>query len=142
MFIGTLIYLLGGGGLITISRQGKLYLSRHVDTLQDADAALQALDALEASTQGWLDRIVIELQRSMDYYESHFSQPAITHLVIAPMEHPVAGIEEYLAGKLRIPVRTLDLNDLIDVSEPLSREVQHHCLLAIGAALRSEGKRL
>ena len=56
-----LIYLLGGGGLITISRQGKLYLSRHVDTLQDAEAASQASDAIEAPTQSWLDRIVIEL---------------------------------------------------------------------------------
>ena len=136
-----LIYLLGGGGLITISRQGKLYLSRHVDTLQNAEAAEQAFDAIESSTQAWLDRIVIELQRSMDYYESHFSQPPITHLVIAPMQRSVAGIEEYLAGKLRIPVRTLDLNALID-TEPLSDEIQHQCLFAIGAALRSEGKSL
>lgn len=136
-----LIYLLGGGGLITISRQGKLYLSRHVDTLQNAEAALQAFYAIESSTQAWLDRIVIELQRSMDYYESHFSQPPITHLVIAPMQHAVAGIEEYLAGKLRIPVRTLDLNTLID-TDPLSNEIQHQCLFAIGAALRSEGKSL
>ena len=136
------VYLLGGGGLITISRQGRLYLSRQVDIHQDAEAAFQARDALEASTQTWLDRIVIELQRSMDYYESHFSQPPITHLVIAPMRHEVAGIEEYLAGQLRIPVRTLDLNHLVDVLQPLSSEAQHHCLFAIGAALRVEGKSL
>ena len=86
-----------------------------MDTLQNAEAAEQAFDAIESSTQACSDLIA-----------SYWWRP---------------GIEEYLAGKLRIPVRTLDLNALID-TEPLSDEIQHQCLFAIGAALRSEGKSL
>ncbi len=137
-----LVYLVGGGGLITLTHQKKLYLSRLVDAARGAAAAARAADVAEDETQHWLDGIVIEMQRSMDYYESHFAQPPIGNVVIAPMERPVTGIADYLAAQLGITVRMLDLNSVIDVAEPLDDALQFRCLLAIGAALRVEGKSL
>ncbi|MFL6649308.1 MAG: pilus assembly protein PilM, partial [Sulfurifustaceae bacterium] len=57
-------------GLITITRQGEIFLSRRVeigtDTLQAAeDRAL------------YFDQIALEVQRSLDYFDSHFRQPHV-----------------------------------------------------------------
>jgi MSHA biogenesis protein MshI len=136
------IYLIGGGGLITLTHQGKLYLSRLVDMRRDAGAAARATDARHQETRQWLDGIVIEIQRSMDYYESHFGQAPLAHLVVAPLPHAVAGIGEYLGAQLGIEARLLDLNTLIDSPEPLGPDVQYRCLMAIGAALRTEAAAL
>ena len=131
-----MLYLSENNGLITITRQTTLYLSRRID----AGYAMLGGE-LEAAAPR-LDRIVVEIQRSLDYYESHFSQPPVTNVVIAPIPEPITGLDEYLARQLGIAVRMLDINSLIDAEMPLDPEVQSKCLLAIGAALREESKEL
>ena len=123
-------------GLITITRQTTLYLSRRID----AGYGILGDDLETAAPR--LDRIVVEIQRSLDYYESHFSQPPVTNVVIAPIAQHIPGLDEYLSRQLGIAVRMLDINSLIDAETPLAREVQSKCMLAIGAALREESKEL
>ena len=130
------LYLERESGLITITRQSTLYLSRRVDI------GYGHLGESIEKAQSRLDRIVVEIQRSLDYYESHFSQPAVTNVVIAPLPSPITGMDQYLAGQLGINVRLLDINSLIDMDEPLDNVVQSGCFLAIGAALREEEKAL
>jgi len=131
-----LLYLTARGGLITITRQTTLYLSRRIDL------GYEVLGGDLDSAAPRLDRIVVEIQRSLDYYESHFSQPTITNVIIAPLPGRIAGMDEYLSRQLGIAVRLLDLNALIDVDAPLDPGLQSQCLLAIGAALRTESKEL
>lgn len=131
-----LLYLDRNSGLITITRQASLYLSRRLEI------GYGELGTSFETAETKLDRIVVEIQRSLDYYESHFSQPAVTNVVIAPMPDPISGIDEYLAQQLGITVRLLDMNTLIDMEEPLDMAVQSRCMLAIGAALREEEKTL
>ena len=131
-----MLYLDSGSGLITITRQQTLYLSRRIDM------GYETLGNDMDSAAARLDRIVVEIQRSMDYYESHFSQPPVTNAVIAPLPEPISGIDEYLARQLGISVRQLDLNSLIDTETPLDPATQSRCMLAIGAALREESKEL
>ena len=131
-----MLHLGPGRGLIAITRQATLYLSRRIDIGSE-----ELGDDVDIAGPK-LDRIVIEIQRSLDYYESNFSQPAITNVVLTPLPHPVKGIEQYLAGQLGIAVRSLDINALIDSEEPLDMTIQSECLIAIGAALREEAKAL
>lgn len=125
-------------GLVTITRQGELFLSRRFD-----GGAARLLDGgrqrIEPSTEGIVDAIVIEIQRSLDYYESQFAQPPIRNLVVAPLGAPLEGFEDYLGSQLGIAVRTLDLTTLIECAEPLEPTVAARCALAIGAALREFG---
>ena len=126
------------GGLITITRQQKLYLSRRLSAgFNSLPTTLMQSDD-PAAIEAWLDRIVIEVQRSMDYYESHFSLPAIGSLVITPLMQEVSGIEEYISAQLDISTRVLDVKELIDSELIIDRELQAHCLFAIGAALREK----
>lgn len=128
-------------GLLTLTRQSALYLARNLDTgaadLQghgdgDEDGAMP--EALEQR----LESIVLEVQRSLDYYESHFAMPPIGNLVIAPLPYEVPGMLGYIANQLGVAVRELDLNTLLDVQEPLDPALQARAFTAIGAALRRE----
>ena len=125
-----LLYLTDDTGLITITRQGTLYLSRQIDI---------GAGELSNGPENF-DKLVVELQRSLDYYESHFSQPAVSSVVITPLPQPLPGLVEYLRGQLELNVRMMDLNQLIDTQTIMDEASQAECLLAIGAALREDGK--
>lgn len=142
-----LLHLTSRGGLLTLTRQGSLLLARSLEFGTDRLAA-----AIPAATEGesaveddvaptlrhLMDTIVLEIQRSLDYCEIHFGLPPISGLVIAPLAQPVPGLAGYLGGNLGLPVRTLDLNAVLDCQQNLSDELQALCLPAIGAALRVE----
>ena len=131
------------GGLITLTRQSTLYVARRLEsgleTLGEAHMDYGEPDHAELSprTQAWLDGLVIEVQRSLDYYESHFTEPPIGSLVIAPILHPVPGMADYLSSQLGLGVRVLDLNQLIDCHQSLDSTLQARCFTVIGAALRA-----
>ncbi|MEX0824489.1 MAG: hypothetical protein WD001_02595 [Woeseia sp.] len=120
-------------GLLTITRGGVLYLVRRIDVGQvalDETPGTQSREAL-------IPKICLELQRSLDYYETHYDCRPVSDLVLGPGSG-IGVLQEALRDQLGLDVTTLDLADLFDISEPLSEETQHECLLAIGAALRSE----
>lgn len=133
-----LIYIGHDRGLITITRQSTLYLSRRFEKGVNVlpDTAMHGHDP--GVVHAWLDSIIVEVQRSLDYYESHFSKPQVSSIVIAPLPVQVDGVAEYIRAQLEIPSRMLDVNTLIDVQEPMEQSLQANCILAIGAALRKE----
>ncbi len=156
-----LLHLGSEGSLLTLTRQRTLYLSRTMDIslsqlslaaepestpgeTADDEITLSPADesGLPLALQRQLDAVILEIQRSLDYYESHFSLPPVSGLVIAPLELPVPGLMGYLASHLGVPVRMLDLDSLLESDTPLPENQQGQCLLAIGAALRQEEKTL
>ena len=134
------LYLSADSGVITLTRQGSLYLSRNIDVGLKKMIPESGNGELHPQTEQSLDKIVLEVQRSLDYYESHFSQPPITSLVIAPMEQEVAGVLPYLSANLGIAVSMLDFSSILESDEAITKSAQIKCLLAIGAALRYEQK--
>lgn len=148
-------------GLITLTQDSSLYLARNIDVGYTSLGTNTNISMLGSNTntsilgetpaegdglafeqemapdqQRSLDDIVLEVQRSLDYYESHFAKPAINSLVIAPLPHEVPGLIKYLAGALGLQVRMLDLNAVLDMPQPVSEEQQAKGFFAIGAALR------
>jgi len=122
-------------GLITITRQGYLYLSR---TLNIGYESLRSA----ADPAMYFDHIVLEVQRSLDYFESHFREAPIRNLVLAPLADPVPGFMEYLGANLNVTVGPMDLAALLDSDVPLTPALLARCLNTIGAALRQEVKAL
>ena len=117
-------------GLITVTKQGSLFLSRALDAgrsqLQDPQHA-----------DNWRDRIGLEIQRSLDYYESHFHEAPINQVYLAPGAD-VAGLADYLQGNLNLNVKMLDVAQALGWQGAIPQQ----CLLSIGAALRHEVKAL
>ena len=124
-------------GLMTISRQGGLYLSRRLD-YGTARLFGDPGGSVSDEQEGALDTLVIEIQRSLDYYERHFAQPPIQGIVFGPCVLPLARVCAYLHSQLGVPVRALDLNQLLPSENILDAALQATCLTAIGSALRRE----
>ncbi len=122
-------------GLITISKQSDIYLSRNIDIGFDMLSQL-------TDTAGMFDRIALEVQRSLDYYDSHFRQSPINHLAILPMPREVPGLVDYLQSNLSITVLNMDLTKLLECDAELPPALQTACLATLGAALRQEEKAL
>jgi len=137
-------------GLMTLTQDSSLYLARNIDVGYNSLLSTNSIlgenpneadgltleEGMAPDQQRALDAIVLEVQRSLDYYESHFAKPAINSLVIAPLPNEIPGMIKYLASALGLQVRLLDLNAILDMQIPLSNEQQSNVFFAIGAALR------
>jgi MSHA biogenesis protein MshI len=82
------------------------------------------------------------VQRSFDYYESHFRQAPIRSLALAPLPFEAAAFIDYLGANLNAQVKSIQLAQLIEVQGELPPALQMSCLTALGAALRQEVKAL
>ncbi|MFO7604182.1 MAG: hypothetical protein R6X06_10260 [Gammaproteobacteria bacterium] len=140
-----LLALSSDSGLLTLTCDVTLYLSRQLElgyrqltpapSVADSDMSMVGLSP---DMQRAMDQIVLEVQRSLDYYESHFGLAPITSLVIAPLAVEVPGLLQYIASQLGVQVRMLDISSVLDTREPIAREQQAACWTALGAALRQD----
>jgi len=81
---------------------------------------------------------VLEIQRSLDYYESHYDTAAITELAITPTPEPLPALIDHLNTRLDLNVTPYVLTDLLRCQTDHADITP--ALLAIGAALRQEAR--
>ncbi|MGB5306157.1 MAG: pilus assembly protein PilM, partial [Gammaproteobacteria bacterium] len=118
--------------IITITRQGNLYLTRTLDI------GYRQLQETAADPQPLVNRLTLEIQRSMDYFERHFQLAPVRSLVILPPPLPVQDIADALQGMLGITTRILKLGEVVECDSEPEATVAAQYLLATGAALRTE----
>lgn len=128
-----LLHLTEDHGLLTVSRQGILYLVRRIDM---GRKLLRSTPTDDFAHTEIVSGMVLEIQRSLDYYESHFDRRPLQELVLAPGSD-IGGLGNSLKEQLGLTVSHLDLGQLFEMQGADSPEEQGDCLLAIGAALRS-----
>ena len=130
-------------GVLTISCSGWLWFSRQLETdLEALEAAAEdALsDKLETGGEGEraLDALLLDFQRSFDYYEHQLGQSAPAELVWVPARVESTNLRRWLAKSLSLPMRELDLGALLDSRVELDRGLAGAVVAALGAALRRE----
>ncbi len=148
---GTAMLDLGAkSGLLALCHEGQLYFSRALGTgTQQIDNAIgneislddddDEDDELSHQARSLLDELLLEIQRSLDYYESELGKAPASRLVIAPSEAEISLYVPYLTEQLRpVRVEQLDLNTLVDSEDVLHNEIQTRMLLALGGGLRGE----
>jgi MSHA biogenesis protein MshI len=123
------LYLAEDHGIITITRQGSLYLSRRLAT---------GTDDLEGPVGASHEQIALEVQRSLDYYDSHFGQPPVAALAVLPGFEGHSDLVDGLRGNLSIDVLAYRAENVVDCDTPLPDEGAAEFLLALGGALRHE----
>ena len=132
-----LLHLSATSAAIVLTRGPTFYFARQMELRPGAGSgAPDAPDAPDAAA------IMLELQRSLDYYERHFDQPPITRVVLAPADARSAALAHELKSESGLEVELLDLNERLRCREPLSPQLQSAALLAVGAALREEHRSL
>jgi len=126
------------GGLLTMTCDGELFLARRLEITLG-----QLTDADEGMRQQHQDRVELEVQRSLDYFDRQFHHIPVERMLVSA---PVAtGLVSVLSKNLDLPVETLDLQqgmDIIGVPELADSEYACYALHALGAALRLEKKAL
>ncbi|MEE9355226.1 MAG: hypothetical protein V3U75_06520 [Methylococcaceae bacterium] len=121
-------------GLILIKKQSEIYLSRTLGIglkhLGICDSILQDDNHRKA-----LNQLALEIQRSLDYYESFYGLPQIPDIFVAPMPEYTELLCNQLKTHHGISARLLDITHSLNCESELSFVDQAHCLSAIGAAL-------
>lgn len=121
------------GGLLTFTHRGELHASRRIDVTLD-----QLIEADAEQRQVLFDRIVLELQRSLDTFEHQHHYVNLAKLMVMPLPEEI-GLAGYLGQNLYVPVEAADLGgvlDLIKVPELRNPGRQAQCFHLLGAALR------
>lgn len=126
------------GGLLTFSSGGELYLSRRLEItvgqLQDANEDLRAQ---------YRDRVELELQRSLDYFDRQYNHIPVSRVLVCAPDS--ARMVEALASAIEAKVEKLDLSQVMDISAvPALGDSGFvpFALPALGAALRQERRAL
>jgi len=122
-----------GGGLINLSRDGDVYLTRHLNTRISKEMM---------GTPQWdsvRERLVLEIRRTLDYYESQMGQTRISRLVLSPGGNPTETLVTQLNEAMGVSVEMMNLEREFSAEGSLPGSLQYSCALAIGASLRPLG---
>ncbi len=131
-----MLYLTADQGVIVIVKDSNLYLARTMDLGYRAFATTD--DHRGAPPRSPVDSLVLEIQRTLDYYDRYFRQSPVGSLWLAPLPAGAEELAAALGDNLGMTAQVLDLNVILPQSPPLDRQLQAQALLAVGAALRRE----
>lgn len=104
-----LLRLTAASGVINISRGEELFLSRRVSGIPS--------ELSESAWEQFNERLLLQVQRSIDYYESAMSQPPCSALIVATTEGWQDKVCAYLDQMLPLAVRPIkdELRNLYDI---------------------------
>lgn len=123
-----MIRINAGAGNVSLYQEGNLYLSRSFQ-VNYKGGLLEELPE---------DNLMLEIQRSLDYYERQMGQrpPAALYMFGENISDDKIGQE--LRRGLVSEVKVLQLGDYISESDDVPTELIAPCLAAIGASMRAQ----
>jgi MSHA biogenesis protein MshI len=124
--------------LLTVNFRGELMLARRIEI-----NAEELGTSSGAAREEHFQRVLLELQRTLDHFDRQFAYAPIAKLLLAPQPNE-AGLLEYLASNLDLPVEKAHLSSVIAFGAQAELEPADEWRLfhLIGAALRHESKAL
>ncbi len=129
------LHLLEFSGTLLIQREGTIYLSRSFDIgyrKLDLDEHFELEPAaIEAQSS-----LVLEIQRSLDYFESFYGMPPVSILAVVPLAVNTQYLLNILNNNHGMIARMMDLSALIACDNILDDALQSLCTPVIGATLR------
>lgn len=124
-----LVKLGQGAGSLNIVRGDDLHLARRFN-LTYAGGLLEDLPA---------EGLVLELQRSLDYFERQMRQPPPAHIYLMGENVSEDKLTDALREGLPVPVSLLEPQQGVVFADSVEAYAPTLCLDALGAALRTEG---
>ncbi len=126
------------GEIIMFSHED-MYLTR---TIEMGMASLQEPEHtdedLHRNYEVMKDRLIVDIQRSLDYYESQLGKGVTNKIYLLPSAQESVDVEAILQSNLLPSVTTLDCREFLPFDDELlpSLQEQSHYLSVIGAVLR------
>lgn len=125
-----IVRLRPNSGNLVLMRKDKLYLSRQFDLKYNGGL----LDDLPE------DSLILELQRSLDYYERQMGQAAPATIYFCGDNITEDKITQTMKNSLTGAVKFLDLKDAVKMPKDYDEQTVQLCIAAIGGALRQRSK--
>lgn len=122
------IRLRQGRGCLTLIKQQQVYLSRQFDINYNAGL----LDELPEES------LILEIQRSIDYYERQQGQVPPSHFIFCGENLTVDKLTDNIRRALPGQSTCMQLSEMLSVSVPAEESMLQLCVGAIGGALREE----
>src|SRR5438067_3248211 len=130
-----LVYFGEQSGLLTINFTGELYLARRLEV------GLEQLAGASPARESALERLAVEIQRTLDHFDRQFRALPMARVLIAPSR--ADGIAQFLKARLGVEAQEIDLNDVLAFErERPDAQTQWQLFHHFGAALRYETKAL
>ncbi len=130
---GVALLALGEGfAQLVLTCQGVLYLARRIELTWRAERSGEPTEPDAAA-------LAVELQRSLDYYESHYDREPIVTLVVASGDGHAERLSSLLATETGLEARPLAVQELLEIGAGIEPNVSWPGLVALGAALRAGG---
>ena len=135
-----LLHMEEESGMILIFKNQVLYVARRLSSglnqlLQSGPTQENGLLETEDRGDSAFESVLLDLQRTLDYFESNFRSSPVGNLLLAPQLGDTPELQSYLQQNMDLSVRLLDSQRLL--GEDLSFAEQGRCLLALGSALRA-----
>jgi MSHA biogenesis protein MshI len=120
-----LLTLNAGNGSLSVYHDTDLYVSR------DFMIGIEQLETASTEDESVFDALLLELQRSLDYFESFYGIGAVTNLRIYPQLKVTEKMAMYLQNLTNFDIEFIDL-----AGDDDSPGLEPHCFHAYCAALR------
>lgn len=122
------VLLLQNKGILTLIRAGQLYLSRQFDLAYNAGLLDDIPD----------EQLLLELQRSLDYYERQMGQMPPGQLYVCGENVTEDKLTENLRGGVAGQLSMLNIGEKLAIKGAIDDSMLQLCLNAIGGALRQQ----
>ncbi|MHB1871595.1 MAG: type IV pilus biogenesis protein PilM [Steroidobacteraceae bacterium] len=130
---GVVLLALGEGFVqLTVTCRGVLYLARRIEMVRRLDLDSRGAEEREIDVTA----LALELQRSLDYYESHFDLRPITEVAVVAGDPRAEPLIASLHSTPGLAVTALEVPELFEVAPGVEPDTRWPGLLALGAALR------
>ena len=118
---------------LLLYRNHSLYLIRGIQDVPDLISCLPAPGNVQMA-----DTLMLEVQRTLDYYDSLMGQPMPARLYLVPSFADLSPLAEHLDANLAPSVSVLDLNELYSLPDVMDYGTQHDVLVAVAASMRRQ----
>ena len=115
-------------GSLSIYHDTDLYVSRHFKI------GIDQLEQAEDEGQGVYDSLLLEIQRSMDYFESFYGLGPVSRLLIYPKIQSTEKMGVYLQASTGFDIDFISVGE--DKADDKSPALEPHCFYAYCAAMR------
>ena len=131
-----LAYFADDWGLMTVNYREELYLARRFEV------GLRELTEDAPAVEAALERVAVEIQRTLDHFERQFRSIPVERLLVAPTPR-ATRVADFQRTRLGVEAQDIDLRDVLafDGDGP-ERDVQWRLFHHFGASLRRETKSL
>ncbi len=125
------LYLNGDGGTINLVENGFLYLSRTIELGSGGSVFSGNLDFQQEP----VDNLALDVQRSLDYYESQIGKAGITALYLVSNSDEKLGWCDGLSERLPITAKPFQMDEALIGAQTQSDALPGPLAPALGAAL-------